>query len=286
VLILTAGLASLPAHGFQPSSLQVSTTAGEVGQGEMLVLSIACGCAGTSGTASGAIFNAPIPLYGEADAAVWHALVGIDLDTRPGTYTVSVVLNTRDGPPLTTTHRLRVVGRLFPTRRLSVAPAFVDPPAAVHRRILDEAAELQALLKRTTPRASMRAVHPPLATGVTSNFGARSVFNGQARSPHAGVDYAGPVGTPVHAPADATVALAADLYFTGRTVVLDHGQGLYSILAHLSAISVEAGASVERGTTVGALGATGRVTGPHLHWGMRLHGTRIDPLSALRALSD
>jgi murein DD-endopeptidase MepM/ murein hydrolase activator NlpD len=98
------------------------------------------------------------------------------------------------------------------------------------------------------------------------------------------VDFSGAVGTPILAPAAATVALAGDLYFTGQTVVLDHGQGLFSILAHLSEIAVVEGARIEGGSVVGALGATGRVTGPHLHWGVRLHGARVDPLSILKVL--
>jgi murein DD-endopeptidase MepM/ murein hydrolase activator NlpD len=94
------------------------------------------------------------------------------------------------------------------------------------------------------------------------------------------------VGAPILAPGDGTVALAADLYFTGQTVVLDHGWGLHSILAHLSSISVEPGAVVARGDVVGALGATGRVTGPHLHWAVRLNGARVDPLSMLGLLRE
>jgi murein DD-endopeptidase MepM/ murein hydrolase activator NlpD len=284
-LTLVVCLGSFSATGLQPSPIAVSTTAGEVRPGDMLILSVDCVCAAETGSASASIFRRPISLYHQADNPAWRAFVGIDLETRPGTYKVLVTLNVPGGPRLTTTYPLRVVAREFPTRRLSVAPGFVNPPVAVHQRIADEAAELQSLIVRVTAQAPVEVLQAPLSTPVTSNFGARSVYNGEPRSPHAGVDYSGNVGTPVLAPGHATVALAADLYFTGRTVVLDHGQGLYSILAHLSAMAVQTGARVERGAVVGALGATGRVTGPHLHWGMRLHGARIDPLSVLHVLS-
>ncbi len=125
-------------------------------------------------------------------------------------------------------------------------------------------------------------VKPPRAAAdapVNSNFGLRSVFNGQPRSPHAGVDFAAPTGTSVRAPGAVRVVIADDLFFTGNTVVIDHGFGLFSFLAHLSAIDVARDEVVARGAPVGMVGATGRVTGPHLHWSVRLNGARVDPLS-------
>ena len=120
----------------------------------------------------------------------------------------------------------------------------------------------------------------------TSSFGRRSVLNGQARSPHSGTDFRAATGTPVRAPNGGRVVLAADQYFSGNTVILDHGQGLFSFLAHLSRITVRDGQIVARGEEVGLSGATGRVTGPHLHWTVRLDGARVDPLSVLALLGD
>src|SRR5690606_30907835 len=134
-------------------------------------------------------------------------------------------------------------------------------------------------------RAWHGSVALPVAGRPSSNFGLRSVYNGQPRSPHGGVDFSSPTGTPVRAPAGGRVALAEDLYFTGQTVILDHGLGLFSVLAHLSAMQVEQGSLVDGGTVVGRVGATGRVTGPHLHWGIRLHGARVDPISLIVASS-
>jgi len=116
---------------------------------------------------------------------------------------------------------------------------------------------------------------------VSGGFGTRSVFNGQPRSPHSGVDFGSKAGTPVVAPAGGVVTLAEPLFFTGSTVVIDHGLGLYSLLAHLSTFAVKEGERVRRGQVVGFAGATGRVTGPHLHWSVRLNGARVDPLSLI-----
>ena len=124
----------------------------------------------------------------------------------------------------------------------------------------------------------------PVSEANNSAFGSRSVFNGEARSPHSGADFLSPAGTPVHAPNRGRVVLAKELYFSGNTVILDHGLGLFSLIAHLSVIDVAAGDTVTAGQVVGKVGATVRVTGPHLHWAVRLGGARVDPLSLLATL--
>ena len=114
--------------------------------------------------------------------------------------------------------------------------------------------------------------------------GSRSIFNGQPRSPHSGADFLSPAGTPVAAPNAGRVVLADDLYYTGGTIVIDHGVGVISVFAHLSSIDVTEGTAVNVGDVVGKVGATGRVTGAHLHWTLRVGGTRVDPLSLLDLL--
>jgi murein DD-endopeptidase MepM/ murein hydrolase activator NlpD len=117
-----------------------------------------------------------------------------------------------------------------------------------------------------------------------SRFGQRSRFNGELRSPHAGTDFMSPAGTPVEAPNAGRVAVARDLYFTGNTVIIDHGLGVFSTLAHLSRVDVQEGQHVNGGDVVGLVGATGRVTGPHLHWALRVGGARVDAMSILALL--
>jgi murein DD-endopeptidase MepM/ murein hydrolase activator NlpD len=118
-----------------------------------------------------------------------------------------------------------------------------------------------------------------------SAFGTRSIFNGKARSPHAGADFLSPAGTPIHAPNAGTVVIAHGLYYSGNTIVIDHGLGLFSMLAHLSVIDVHEGDHVTVGQVLGKVGATGRVTGPHLHWAVRSGDARVDPLSVLEVLT-
>ena len=217
----------------------------------------------------------------------WLALVGIDLDVAAGAYEVSVEAVSDDGRRASHVETLEVEGKEFPTRELRVAPRFVNPPPSEQRRIERERRQLGALFRAVEPAPRWGATFVrPIEVSVVSGFGVRSVFNGEPRAPHGGADFASPTGTPVLAPGGGRVVLAEPLYFTGRTVMIDHGLGLVSLLAHLSRIDVKVGAEVESGAQVGLVGATGRVTGPHLHWTVRLQGARVDPLSVIAALQN
>lgn len=206
----------------------------------------------------------------------WRALVGIDLDTKPGRYEIGVA--SRSGRA---THPLEVTRRVFPTRRLTVNPDLVNPPPEARERIERETRELSAIWQAPSADRLWSAFVRPVPDEANSAFGTRSIYNGEARSPHSGADFLSPTGRPVKAPGSGRVVLADSLYFTGNTVIIDHGLGLFSLLAHLSQIDVSVGQTVSAGDLVGKVGATGRVTGPHLHWTVRLNGARVDPLSLL-----
>jgi murein DD-endopeptidase MepM/ murein hydrolase activator NlpD len=214
------------------------------------------------------------------DERTWEVLVGIDLDVKPGTYRVTV-----SAGDARATHALVVQPRMFPTRRLKVDEAFVTPPPEVEARIEREA---KLLAETWNASASDRLWHGafvrPVKEPANSAFGTRSVFNGKPRNPHGGADFLSPAGTPVHAPNAGRIVVARALYFSGNTVVIDHGLGLFSMLAHLSAIDVREGDHVDAGQTIGKVGTTGRVTGPHLHWAVRVSGARVDPLALLAVL--
>jgi murein DD-endopeptidase MepM/ murein hydrolase activator NlpD len=215
------------------------------------------------------------------DARTWRMLVGIDLDVVPGTYAVTV----EAGVASKATSKLVVLPKAFPTRNLKVDEAFVNPPASVQDRIARDARELdRRWTHSSTTRLWTEPFVRPVSDPANSAFGTRSVYNGQARSPHAGADFLSAAGTPVKAPNAGRVVLAEDLYYTGNTVIIDHGLGLFSVFAHFSVIDVHEGDTVVRGAIVGKVGATGRVTGPHLHWTVRAGGARIDPLSLLAML--
>jgi murein DD-endopeptidase MepM/ murein hydrolase activator NlpD len=257
-------------------ALAITTAARSIQPGEVVVLTV------DTETPADALrvraFNRDMPAL-RVGPLQWRALVGIDLGVTAGRYPVAI-----EAPAGSTTvrgtHVLVVRPRRFPTRALRVDEAYVNPPPSVTERIAREARELEDLWQHS-PRESRWSdgFLRPVSNPANSQFGTRSIYNGQPRSQHGGADFLSPAGTPVLAPNAAEVVLARDLYFLGQTVVLDHGQGLFSILAHLSAIDVHQGEHLAAGQVVGRVGATGRVTGPHLHWAVRLAGARVDPLA-------
>jgi murein DD-endopeptidase MepM/ murein hydrolase activator NlpD len=216
----------------------------------------------------------------------WRALVGIDLDVKPGNHPVTIDATFEDGGA-SQFEILAVEAKEFPTRQLRVEPKFVNPPPSVQHRIDRERRQLGALFRAVAPEPRWAGSFlRPIEVSVVSGFGVRSVYNGEPRAPHTGADFASPSGTPVLAPGGGRVVLAEPLYFTGRTVIIDHGVGLVSLLAHLSLIDVRVGEDVVAGKRVGLVGATGRATGPHLHWTVRLQGARVDPMSVIAVLED
>jgi murein DD-endopeptidase MepM/ murein hydrolase activator NlpD len=216
----------------------------------------------------------------DAGRARWRALIGIDLGVKPGAYPVVV-----EAGGARATRDLIVHAKAFPTRRLKVDPDFVTPPPSAAERIASDA-ELLATTWRSSAATRLwsEPFVRPVAEAANSAFGTRSIFNGLPRNAHAGADFLSPAGTPIHAPNAGRVLIARDLYFSGNTVVIDHGLGLFSMLAHLSAFDVREGDLVTAGQIVGRVGATGRVTGPHLHWAVRVNDARVDPLSLLELL--
>lgn len=219
------------------------------------------------------------------DRRNWIALVGIDLDTRPGNLEVSIAATHQAGESKAT-HTLAVTAKAFKTRELQVDPDFVNPPASESSRIEREAAALNATFEGKAGPAFVKRVTfiRPVPHRANSAFGTRSIFNGEARNAHSGADFLSPPGTQIKSPAGGKVVLADNLYYSGGTVVIDHGLGVVSLFAHLSRILVGPGDDVIQGKVVGLVGATGRVTGPHLHWTVRVNGARVDPLSVLALL--
>jgi murein DD-endopeptidase MepM/ murein hydrolase activator NlpD len=261
--------------------LRVTQAARSIQPGELVVLTIMPVPESTREVHVVA-FGRTIPAF-KAGEIEWHALVAIDLDTPPGVYPVSI--ETRPGSGAQMLSELRVKPRHFPTRTLQVDEAFVTVPPALEARTAREAADLQRLWTASSPQRLWSGPFVrPVPGRATSIFGTRSIYNGKPRSPHSGADFLSPAGTDIGAPNAGRIVLARELYFSGNTVVIDHGLGLFSLLAHLSEIDVHEGDTVATGEVVGRVGATGRVTGPHLHWAVRASGARVDPLSLLALL--
>lgn len=197
----------------------------------------------------------------------------------------------RDAPPHATL-RIERAGRAVEERKLEISPRkyriqridglpkrMVTPPQEVLARIKRENASIAEVRAKDTPTVHFRGPWLRPSKGrVTGVYGSQRILNGEPRRPHFGIDFAAPVGTPVVAPAGGTVVLAHnDMYYTGGTLILDHGHGLTSAFLHLSALSVKRGDVVKRGQRIGSIGATGRATGPHLDWRINWFDKRVDP---------
>lgn len=277
-IVMCVELASARSQGQRP--LQVSFSPATPQPGDVARVDISGVKSGERITAT--VFGQELSLLYDAPQQKWRALVGIDLDTKPGTYRLRIH---RDGSAMPPTHALRIAPKQFRVRRLRVPGSFVDPPLEAIEQIKKDNASLADAYARVTPRRWIGGFVLPVDGTPTSNFGTRSYYNGVRRSPHAGVDFVGAVGTPVRASNHGEVVIAGPMYFTGNTIVIDYGERLFSVFAHLSEFRVKAGDIVEPATVVGLVGATGRVTGPHLHWSVRLNGARVDPLSLVAATS-
>lgn len=172
----------------------------------------------------------------------------------------------------------KTVSMTYHYETLSVAPKTVEPPAKDIPRILREQKRLAAAYRNTVDQKLwIGGFIRPIDSEPTSAFGNRRVYNGVKNAPHFGLDLRAKVGTPVKASAPGRVVYSANTYFGGYTVILDHGYSLFTVYAHLSKLKVRSGAQVQRGQVIALSGATGRVTGPHLHWGVQIHGVKVNP---------
>ena len=216
-----------------------------------------------------------VPLLVMGDMIEWTALVGIALAAVPGRASISVK-TVEDGERQIA---YTVTPKRYQEQRLKVAPGTVDLSPENEARYERERLHLAAVMatfSEPLPQSELR-MRVPVPGRRSSSFGLRRVFNGQSRNPHSGMDIAAGTGTPVVAPLPGRVIDTGDYFFNGNTVWLDHGGGLLSMMCHLSEIDVKTGDLLKTGERLGAVGATGRVTGPHLHWGVMLNRTMVDP---------
>lgn len=216
------------------------------------------------------------------EQGAWHAVVGLPLSTRPGTHELSVA---DPSAPAGRTVALAVQGKDYEEQRLVVTNArHVDPNPQDLKRIERESRILRRAFAVWTESLYDDLIFDlPVSGRFTAAFGLKRYFNDQPRQAHSGLDIAAPVGTPVVAPAAGVVLETGNYFFNGRTVILDHGQGLITMYNHLNRIRVKKGTRVARGQPIGTVGKTGRVTGPHLHWSVSLNNARVDPALFLPA---
>lgn len=226
------------------------------------------------------------PLHFEWDGIQSYRALGAVPVTAQTSTPLLLAIPDRTGAAVDRTVRIPVAGGDFTVERLRVAPRFAEPPdSALAARIATERSKAAAVARRShgTPRLWSGEFLVPVAGRVTSRFGDAREFNGTIHSRHMGTDLNGVIGTPVQAANRGVVALTGDFYYAGNVVYLDHGRGLMTVYMHLSRILVQRGDTVATGQVIGEVGATGRVTGPHLHWVARYGPISVDPLSLAKA---
>jgi murein DD-endopeptidase MepM/ murein hydrolase activator NlpD len=254
---IAAGAADLPRESRVPGGLAII----ELGAGER---------------APGEVFfndhRAPV-LQGTTG---WIALIGIPLDTRPGPQSARLL---REQEPRRSDLDFTVAAKTYAEQHLQVKnKRQVNPSQRDLERIARERVRIDAALGTyTADRVPQLRMRPPLEGERSSSFGLRRYFNGESRNPHSGMDIAAATGTPIHAPAPGRVLDVGEFFFNGNTVFLDHGAGVVTMYCHLSRIEVQPGQVIASGQTLGLVGATGRVTGPHLHWGIAVNRAMVDP---------
>jgi murein DD-endopeptidase MepM/ murein hydrolase activator NlpD len=299
ILLLTA---AVPAHAQQvkknaPRKTAISTwskydcgdgvelraSASAASQGSLLLLELRGAKPLTAVTATWTDKEIPFwpaPATATKEASLWRAFLGLDLEQAAGGYKLGVTAKSAAGDAVTCGATIAVRAGKFATEKLKVAPNFVEPDPEQLAKAHEDSKKLREIFDTVTPEKFWTGRFRVPLDGVTTggNFGKRRVLNGKPSSPHTGVDFPSPTGTPVHAAQRGRVVLAGPLYFSGNTVVIDHGCGVYTLYGHFSEISVKPGEMVDSGAILGKVGATGRVTGPHLHWGLTVNRSRVNAL--------
>ncbi|RPI97484.1 MAG: M23 family metallopeptidase [Candidatus Aminicenantes bacterium] len=211
------------------------------------------------------------------------AFLGIDVQTKPGPQILSVKVHRKGATIETIRKELLVVERKFPSTKLTLDPDYVTPPASLQARIRREAELVALAMSIVTPEwLGDGPFAPPHDAPSWSNFGQRRLNNNVLQSLHTGVDLRVPFGEPIKSANAGRVAMASDLYLGGKTVIIDHGLGVFSSYGHMSELLVKRGEAIEKGQAIGLCGTTGRSTGPHLHWSVKIFSARIDPDAMLR----
>ena len=273
-LALLSGLllAALPL--IAAASVQVSWEPSHPRAGDVVLMRVRGAPAGA--TVEATVDGHPVWLFPSGDG---HAgVVGIDMDA-PGVARSWKVTLKAAGIASSVEGELPIVPRTYTVQHLTVARTMVELDPATERRAVEESERLRLTYRAISGERLWRGpwLRPVAGDAPGTGFGARRVINGQPRAPHSGIDFAAPVGAPVVAANRGRVALVGEFFFPGRLVILDHGLGVYTAYFHLDTIAVTSGQLVNAGELLGTVGMTGRVTGPHLHFGAQVGASRIDP---------
>jgi murein DD-endopeptidase MepM/ murein hydrolase activator NlpD len=216
-------------------------------------------------------------------AGSWYALAGVPVETKPGSYQLKLIEGLPNGKTVELKRKLRIAKAVYPSITVKVAKQYTEPnPEQLREVNADKEVKQKTFATDTPERLWNGSFVAPVSAPISDVFGTARVFNQEVQSRHLGLDFGVPAGTPVHAVNHGTVILARALYFEGDCIVIDHGQGLFSLYLHLSEFRVKEGDDVETGQLIGLSGGSGRATGPHLHLAIRWQGVYLDPARLLK----
>jgi len=272
LLILLSGLLFAVSADAKTGTPKVTLTPKKVGPGDLLLITVKNASGPVEGTFNGK------KLYFNQSKNSYQAVLGIDLFTEPGKYSLVI---TSKGTKLQRT--VKVSKKDYPVQRLTLPKDMVVLSPENEARVEQEQKKVAALWPVDSIRIWSGGFIDPLpGKEIGTPFGVRRIINDIPKNPHSGVDITADEGEPVRAPNDGVVVLVDDQFYSGKSVILDHGQGIYTMFFHLSKIDVQHGQAVMKGDVIAEVGSTGRATGAHLHWGARVQGARIDPLGLIR----
>jgi hypothetical protein len=235
---------------------------------------------------SGQFADQDLHFFATGNPSEYEALIGVPFEMKPGEAKVELSVGTdREKEPRKIELPIEIRSGDYISEKLHVDPRKVEYKHKDVVRILREQKEIRRIYKVITPKKFWKGPFVlPIQSKVTSRYGNRRIFNGEMKSFHQGLDLRAKMRTPIHAPQAGRVVLAKNLFFTGNTVILDHGYGIFTIYAHMSHLKVKRGQVVQDGQLLGLSGMTGRAAGPHLHWGVVIGHTKVDPMEFVQAL--
>jgi murein DD-endopeptidase MepM/ murein hydrolase activator NlpD len=279
MLFLTSVTASV--HAADNNNLQILIRPDEIFQGDVALLSISA--AQNIQSASYEWQNQTIDCFYDKEKDAFLGFLPIDLTEPAGNKALQITIHDNKGRKSTKKIAFKIIEKSFPTQRLTLPEGKVTLSKKDLARHNREKARLKKVFNKSIPeKIWKKSFIKPLKGKISTPFGVKRIINNIPKNPHSGVDLKAPQGAEVVCTSDGIVAFTGDHFFSGNSVFIDHGLGIFSMYFHLSSISVKQGARIARGQTVGFVGSTGRATGPHLHWGIRINGQRVEPLSLLK----
>lgn len=283
--LIAALVFTVPLSAMDNKNINVKIIPKEITQGDAILLVLSC--PDSTQSVLGEWRGKTLSFYREKNRAVFSSLIGIDLDEVPGEKTIILNIADAKGDSSKMPVKFTVSKKDFPVQHLTLPSnmVFLSPESLARvkreKASVDRLWDLPAVEKKWKKTFIM-----PVRGTVLSPFGVRRFINNAPRSPHTGIDLRAKAGTPVLASSDGIVAMISELFFAGKAVFLDHGMGIITMYFHLSEVHVKEGEKVAQGQILGRVGQTGRASGPHLHWGIRINGSRIDPLSLVSVFKE